>query len=130
MAPAGGAVQSVSAGDGAPQTGWRLSVRGGSSADLRPAAVCLSPLRMSVSGMKKQLHKASQVNRDDPGRTGLMLYTVGGFTATQGLLHTPVSIHHTTIDLSVQYRSIRSERLNDQQQQRLMFTPETFTSDI
>ncbi|KAM8751540.1 endophilin-A3b isoform 1-T2 [Acanthopagrus schlegelii] len=42
-----------SAGDGAAQTGWSLSVPG-SSSDLRP-------VNMSVSGMKKQLHKASQL---------------------------------------------------------------------
>lgn len=68
VVPAGGAElrlcggrSCVSAGGGAS-----LPVPGDGSADLRPAARC--PVRtMSVSGMKKQLHKASQVtgtNRD------------------------------------------------------------------
>ncbi|XP_060892182.1 endophilin-A3b [Labrus mixtus] len=40
-----------------------LSLPGGTSSDHRPAGVCLSgpPVKMSVSGMKKQLHKASQL---------------------------------------------------------------------
>ena len=62
----------------------------GSSSDLRP-------VNMSVSGMKKQLHKASQVtrtNRVDPGRAGLNrpdVFCTGGLilsdAATQGLQH-------------------------------------------
>ncbi|XP_076588613.1 endophilin-A3b [Chaetodon auriga] len=55
-------LHAVSEGDGASQTGWSPAVPGGSSTDPRPAGECVrSPVKMSVSGMKKQLHKASQL---------------------------------------------------------------------
>lgn len=59
--------------DGAerPQVEWRTSVAGGCCSDPRTAATphySTTARKMSVSGMKKQLHKASQVKSSLPNR--------------------------------------------------------------